>query len=390
VRTLQRYSRELNPAKLAALLTTVTGEHYSRERINDRRDAFRMYRLWKKQSGDQPPQLDISKLARAWGAGNGTFTDEQKVELCQRTAERGLSKSQMRDEIHRISTEKTRAELTYDIVPTVSPVRCMDGLDLLRECERESVDVVILDWMYKPFTGSDAKLPRIHLPDDPAGHLIECLKATRAALTAHGIVALFMDHQADPDERIAPALKACGLTRTDQYVWHKPVGTFSGKRGAIFANGHETVDIYRRADVSSFPQHLKYTHSVSAKWHCRSHRASREREVHPFEKPVEVMTDLISPVTVDGLVVDPFAGSGSAAVAAVTLGCGYRGAELNPHYVDIANRRIALAADREKQSVEAINAAMAGATPEQQAAIIVHLEKAGIRLTQTTEVEKAA
>ena len=45
VRTLRRYSRELNPAKLAALLTKITGQKYSRETINNYRDAYRMYRL---------------------------------------------------------------------------------------------------------------------------------------------------------------------------------------------------------------------------------------------------------------------------------------------------------------------------------------------------------
>jgi DNA modification methylase len=389
-RTLRRYSRELNPAKLAALLTKVTGQRYSRESVNNYRDAYRMYRLWRRQTGNRPPHLEVSKLARAWGACKGSFSDEDKVKLCQRVAEQGLSKSQMRDEILRISTEKARTELTYDIAPTVTHVECMDGLDLLRNCEPESVDVVILDWMYKPYLGADGSLPQVHLPQDTVGHLIDCLYAARLALTPHGIVALFVDHQSDPDERIAPALKDCGLTRTDQYIWNKPAATFSGKTGAVFANCHDVVDIYRRADTKEFPGRLKYERSVGSEWHCRSHHATSEHEVHPFEKPVGLMKAIISSATVNGLIVDPFAGSGSSGVAAVELGCGYRGADAVAEYVEIANRRIALAADREKESTEAISAAMAGATPEQQAAIIVHLEKAGIRLTQTTEVEKAA
>ena len=93
------------------------------------------------------------------------------------------------------------------------------------------------------------------------------------------------------------------------------------------------------------------------------------------------MKTLISALTVNGFVVDVFAGSGSVGVAAVELGCGYRGAELVKQYVEIANRRISLGADREQESVEAINAALSGATEKQRAAITVHLEKAGVKLT---------
>jgi DNA modification methylase len=387
-RSLRRYSRELNPTKFAMLLTTVTGETYSRETINNYRDAFRMYHLWKQKCGNRPPHLEISKLAKAWGAGKGTFGDDEKVKLCQRTAEKGLSKSKMKDEILRLSTEKTRTRLTYDIVPCVEQVRHMDGLDLLRQCQAESVDLVVLDWMYKPYLGSDAALPQVHLPDDPVGHLIECLRAARPALSPHGAVALFVDHQSDHDLKIITAARDCGLGRVDQYVWQKPAGTFSGRKGALFANSHDVIDIYRRVDVESFPPHVRYAHSVSPRWHCRSHRASSEREVHPFEKPVELMKELIGSITVNGLVVDPFAGSGSSGVAAVELGCGYRGAEMIEEYVEIANRRIAVGADREAETVEAINAGLIGANAEQQAAITVYLEQAGIRLKQTQQLKE--
>ncbi len=386
-RYIKRYDRVLNAAKLAQLVTEVTGKLCGRSKINDHRNAYRMYRLWRQKCGDQSPHLEITKLARAYGANKGAFDDDDKVKLCQRAAEQGMTKAQMKDEILRISTEKTRTELSYDIVPTIQNVKCMDGLDLLLDCDPESVDVVLLDWMYKPYMGGDKNLPQVHLPHDPAGHLIECLRAARKALTPHGIVALFVDHQSDPDERIAPALKACGLRTVDQYVWNKPAATFSGNTGAIFANNHEIVDIYRRTDTKTFPPHLKYERSVSPKWHSRSHRTTSERGVHPFEKPVELMRALISTVTVNGLVVDPFAGSGSSGVAAAELGCGYRGAEMIEEYVKTANRRISCAADREKETVEAINAALAGANAEQRAAIVVHLKNAGINLTETEEIK---
>ena len=62
---------------------------------------------------------------------------------------------------------------------------------------------------------------------------------------------------------------------------------------------------------------------------------------HPTVKPVELMKYLIKLVTPPkGTVLDPFTGSGSTGMAAVELGYDFIGCELDPHYVDIANRRI--------------------------------------------------
>ena len=63
---------------------------------------------------------------------------------------------------------------------------------------------------------------------------------------------------------------------------------------------------------------------------------------HPTVKPVELMKYLIKLVTpAGGRVLDPFNGSGSTGMAAVELGYEYVGCELDPDYVEIANKRIA-------------------------------------------------
>jgi site-specific DNA-methyltransferase (adenine-specific) len=63
---------------------------------------------------------------------------------------------------------------------------------------------------------------------------------------------------------------------------------------------------------------------------------------HPTVKPIELMKYLIKLVTpAGGSVLDPFNGSGSTGCAAVELDYDYIGIELDPAYVDIAERRIA-------------------------------------------------
>jgi len=69
---------------------------------------------------------------------------------------------------------------------------------------------------------------------------------------------------------------------------------------------------------------------------------SARRVGHPAPFPVELPEQLIRLYTyVDDLVLDPFMGSGSALVAAAGLGRRYVGYDTDPHYVDLARRRVA-------------------------------------------------
>lgn len=62
---------------------------------------------------------------------------------------------------------------------------------------------------------------------------------------------------------------------------------------------------------------------------------------HPTVKPVELMEYLITLITPpQGLVLDPFTGSGTTAVAAQNLGFSFIGIELDNNYLEIARRRI--------------------------------------------------
>ena len=69
----------------------------------------------------------------------------------------------------------------------------------------------------------------------------------------------------------------------------------------------------------------------------------RIRGGYPAEKPVEVAAVLINQSSQPGeLVADPFMGSGSVGVAAITLGRRFLGNDLNPEAVEIAARRLAV------------------------------------------------
>jgi site-specific DNA-methyltransferase (adenine-specific) len=66
--------------------------------------------------------------------------------------------------------------------------------------------------------------------------------------------------------------------------------------------------------------------------------------LHPTEKPVSLMAELLTDFTNAGQVIlDPFMGSGTTGVAAVRMGRKFIGIEQNEEYFDLACRRLAAA-----------------------------------------------
>lgn len=66
-------------------------------------------------------------------------------------------------------------------------------------------------------------------------------------------------------------------------------------------------------------------------------------EYHPTEKPVALMQAVVR--WTSGAVLDPFMGSGTTGVACVKMGRKFTGIEIDPHYFDIACKRIQKAVD---------------------------------------------
>ena len=70
-------------------------------------------------------------------------------------------------------------------------------------------------------------------------------------------------------------------------------------------------------------------------WTCSGNK------LHPAEKPLTVLTPLIKSFCVrGGVVLDPFAGSGSTCLAARIVGRNCLGLEIDPQVHEIVNRRL--------------------------------------------------
>ncbi len=69
--------------------------------------------------------------------------------------------------------------------------------------------------------------------------------------------------------------------------------------------------------------------------------AGKERTKHPTQKPLKLIKDLIENHSNRGdIILDPFVGSGTTAVACLELERNFIGIEINKEYVEIANKRL--------------------------------------------------
>ena len=87
---------------------------------------------------------------------------------------------------------------------------------------------------------------------------------------------------------------------------------------------------------------LRYTHNLDANhnnvWKSTEHNSGKQ---HPTQKPLDLMERIVKTSSKeDGVILDPFMGSGTTAIACINTNRNYIGFELDKHYCDIANERI--------------------------------------------------
>jgi site-specific DNA-methyltransferase (adenine-specific) len=70
-------------------------------------------------------------------------------------------------------------------------------------------------------------------------------------------------------------------------------------------------------------------------------RRDNYNTIHPTQKPVRLLERLLALVSREGdLILDPFSGSGSTAIAAINTGRNFIGFEIDKEYYELANERI--------------------------------------------------
>lgn len=127
------------------------------------------------------------------------------------------------------------------------------------------------------------------------------------------------------------AIELAGFTVRSQVIWNR-IGHGMGDLKSSFGPQHDVIWFATKGKFT-FPG--KRPKSVLS-----AMRINGTTLIHPNEKPVKLMEELIEAVTPEnGLVCDPFVGSGATAAAALNTGRRFVGIELSKEYVEIARRR---------------------------------------------------
>lgn len=203
-------------------------------------------------------------------------------------------------------------------------ILCGDCQEVLRNLPDACVDLVATDPPY--LTRYRDRSGRTLLGDDhdawvrPAfAHIARVLKPDSFCVSFYG-----WNHV----ETFMRAWKAAGLRPVGHLVWRKP---YASRRGFLEAC-HEQAYLLAKGNP---PCPVRPITDVQP-W-----RYSGNRD-HPTQKAVSIMQPLIDSFSNPGdLVLDPFLGSGTTALAAQRLGRRYLGIEKDADYCALAERRLA-------------------------------------------------
>ncbi|MFJ4184229.1 DNA-methyltransferase [Kitasatospora sp. NPDC089509] len=157
--------------------------------------------------------------------------------------------------------------------------------------------------------------------------LTELLTEAYRASTEHSVAMVFSDWRQEPTT--SDALQMAGWTWQGTIPWIKPT---SRPRKGGFKQSAEFITWGVKGTLDNSRAIYLPGHFIASQ--------PRKDRVHITQKPLEIMQQLVQICPENGVVLDPFTGSGSTGVAALREGRRFIGAELSPHYADVAEQRL--------------------------------------------------
>jgi site-specific DNA-methyltransferase (adenine-specific) len=244
----------------------------------------------------------------------------------------------------------------------VDRVFCEDALAGLARIPDGSIDLILTDPPYnlgKDY-GNDSDQLSV---EDYLAWTETWIDAALPKLKDNGSLYLFLTWRHAPE--IFVMLKR-RMTMMNEIIWDRRVPSMGGSTRS-FSSVHDTIgffvkrkDYYFDLDAVRIPYDAatKKARSrsifVGAKWLevgynpkdlwsvSRLHREHAERVDHPTQKPLEIIERMVkASCPPGGIVLDPFMGSGTTAVAAKRLGRHFAGFELNAAYCELIQQRLA-------------------------------------------------
>lgn len=171
--------------------------------------------------------------------------------------------------------------------------------------------------------------------------LLEWIEECFRVLKPGGMFFCFMDWRGLP--ALCEEAAIAGLRQDGLFVWHK---TTCRPQQGKHRNACEFVFAGRKPGDEVAPRR-----EVCGKGFFQSTPVRIADRNHLTEKPLALMTELMSIIPAGAVVLDPFAGSGSTVVACEQTGRIGIGVEIEPEYAAIAERRLKEAQEKGAQAL---------------------------------------
>ncbi|MDB5776684.1 MAG: putative methylase [Herbaspirillum sp.] len=243
-------------------------------------------------------------------------------------------------------------------------VYCADALEGLAHIPDGAVDLLIADPPYglgKDYGNDSDK----RAAADYLQWMQEWVDLALPKLKASGSLYIFLTWRYAPEVFVMLKQR---MAMMNEIIWDRRVPSMGGSTRR-YSSVHDTIGFFVNAkdyyfDLDAiriaYDAETKKARSrsifVGAKWLelgynpkdvwsvSRLHREHRERADHPTQKPLEIIERMIrASCPPGGVVLDPFMGSGTTAVAAKQCGRQFVGFELNPDYCALIEKRLAAA-----------------------------------------------
>ena len=244
-----------------------------------------------------------------------------------------------------------------------------DCLDLLSQIPIDSVQLVVTSQPYNIGKRYEKKRTLEHYLEEQEKVIDRCFELLK---TGGSICWQVGNHIAGPQEIVPldialyPMFAKHGLKLRNRIVWHFEHGLHCSKR---FSGRYETILWFTKGDEYFFnldsvrvpqkypnkkyfrgPKVGQYSSNPLGKnpgdlWIFPNVKHNHiEKTIHPCQFPVELVERLVLALTKEGdLVLDPYIGVGTTAVAAALHNRRAAGADIVQEYIEIAKQRVLLA-----------------------------------------------
>ena len=216
----------------------------------------------------------------------------------------------------------------------INQVHCADCLEFMKEIPDKSVDLVLTDPFYVPKSNFDWKNFDDFYWDFNKKWLLEIKRILKKDF--HLLISFSQLDMA----RFDFLLRELGFGIKSRIVWNYRNSCKAVAKNTQFAKTYEFIFHCSSGKKLNFPNKWD-DKRFDVKTFAIPQSNFKDKKIHQFQKPLALWKELIEFCSNENeLVLDPFLGSGTTAVACKQLKRNFIGIEISPEYCKIANERL--------------------------------------------------